>query len=1046
MKTLHRIRRMVVLMIVVAAALALFALVAYAESDSPSAGGIFTVNIRSDGNDGDNLGLSLREAMLLARGGTGPQGLNRLLTTSEVIHIQGCQLGIDFGSGNASIMGGCGAGMPDTIRFQFWDATTDNIIQVYSALPPIDDSAPTLIDGESVHSPILDFSTNPMTPGLTVNSSNNMIKGLKIRGGRCNNGNHCPALAGLDLWGHNNLIANVTILDVQGHGIFVEGRHNTIDGVRIGVPHGNVSKCPLAVPNSNTGVSGHGIYLSTGAENTVIKNSVIGCNGLWSDGSGIYVTSGNGGTVIGPNNKIGTLGNGSSVLLGNDSSGITLNQSQNVTIISNTIAYNYASGIALANSSNNVIGGNLIRDNNGDGVLMIAASANNKIGGPTPGSVYGGNKIGFNNSNGIYLLHIPAISSTPPTGNVIVGNWIGTLNLTGAAANKGSGILLNGAVDTKIGEAAPAAPNIISGNAQQGIWLRGGANGNRVMNSYIGINGFAPLPNAQNGILLEEGSHHNFIGGLVASNANMINHNGEVGVLLRGAGTSTNSLLSNTIAKNGLEGVLITAQASNNIIGSTGLAAVAYNQIAENGRSGVALTNGAQKNSIGSNTISRNSRAGILFDGAATQHNTIALAAIFENKGASGDGIAQANGAANNSWSRISAYDNDGLGIDVEAVTGFNTVTGPYPTITKITSHMEGLSRFLIITGTATSSLINERSVTVEVYRVADDPSSYGEGQTFAANGQTDANGNFALKYDGLPGCFTAFQTVSEGNSKRSSEFGPNFCMMKNQVINFSFIQDKYVGDAAFTVNPVATSGLPVSVTASGSCTVNAQKLVTLTGTGTCTLKAQQAGNETFIPASDVYRSFFVLKKGQTISWGSDGASQSQFVDAQPFALNATANSGLSVAFEAQGVCTVNGNMVTLAGLPGNCELIANQPGNDSFYPAQTVEKSFAVSKKDQSLAFTQLPNKPVTDPPFAVSASASSGLAVQFESTTPTVCTVSNNTVTLIAAGDCSLMASQPGNAIFNPAQPVTQSFLVQPAKPNQPGQPSLFLPMVSR
>ncbi len=52
--------------------------------------------------------------------------------------------------------------------------------------------------------------------------------------------------------------------------------------------------------------------------------------------------------------------------------------------------------------------------------------------------------------------------------------------------------------------------------------------------------------------------------------------------------------------------------------------------------------------------------------------------------------------------------------------------------------------------------------------------------------------------------------------------------------------------------------------------------------------------------------------------------------------------------------------------------------------------------------------------------------LSVSFASTTPSVCTVSGNTVTVIASGGCSITASQAGTAIYLPATPVTQKFTV--------------------
>jgi uncharacterized protein (TIGR03437 family) len=78
-----------------------------------------------------------------------------------------------------------------------------------------------------------------------------------------------------------------------------------------------------------------------------------------------------------------------------------------------------------------------------------------------------------------------------------------------------------------------------------------------------------------------------------------------------------------------------------------------------------------------------------------------------------------------------------------------------------------------------------------------------------------------------------------------------------------------------------------------------------------------------------------------------------------------------------------------------------------------------------QTISFGVLPNLTVTAAPFTISASATSGLPVNFASTTPTVCTVAGNTVTILASGGCSITASQSGNATWAAAS-VTQSFIV--------------------
>jgi hypothetical protein len=82
-----------------------------------------------------------------------------------------------------------------------------------------------------------------------------------------------------------------------------------------------------------------------------------------------------------------------------------------------------------------------------------------------------------------------------------------------------------------------------------------------------------------------------------------------------------------------------------------------------------------------------------------------------------------------------------------------------------------------------------------------------------------------------------------------------------------------------------------------------------------------------------------------------------------------------------------------------------------------------------QNITFGALGDVSFGASPFSVSATASSGLAVSFASTTTSVCAVSGSIVTIAAGGACSITATQAGNANYAAATPVIQSFTVSPA-----------------
>ena len=83
-----------------------------------------------------------------------------------------------------------------------------------------------------------------------------------------------------------------------------------------------------------------------------------------------------------------------------------------------------------------------------------------------------------------------------------------------------------------------------------------------------------------------------------------------------------------------------------------------------------------------------------------------------------------------------------------------------------------------------------------------------------------------------------------------------------DQTITFGALAPRTFGDADFSVSAAATSGLAVSLSASGNCTVTSPSpgTVHLTGAGSCTITASQSGDATYNAASDVQQSFTIAK------------------------------------------------------------------------------------------------------------------------------------------------------------------------------------------
>jgi hypothetical protein len=170
-----------------------------------------------------------------------------------------------------------------------------------------------------------------------------------------------------------------------------------------------------------------------------------------------------------------------------------------------------------------------------------------------------------------------------------------------------------------------------------------------------------------------------------------------------------------------------------------------------------------------------------------------------------------------------------------------------------------------------------------------------------------------------------------------------------------------------------------------------------------------------------VTRNFTVKLQSQTITFASIPAQTM----GTPLALVATSTSGLPVSFASTtpAICSVTNTTATFLAT-GTCTIQATQAGNQTYAAASPVTRSFTVILASQAITFPTIPPQTV-GASLSLVATASSGLAVSFSSSTTTVCTVSGTTATMIKKGSCKIVASQAGNGTYA-ATSVSQTFAV--------------------
>jgi hypothetical protein len=216
------------------------------------------------------------------------------------------------------------------------------------------------------------------------------------------------------------------------------------------------------------------------------------------------------------------------------------------------------------------------------------------------------------------------------------------------------------------------------------------------------------------------------------------------------------------------------------------------------------------------------------------------------------------------------------------------------------------------------------------------------------------------------------------------------------QTINFPEIPEKSFGDSSFTLQAVASSGLPVTYRSSDPTVASVNgAVVTILSAGTSIITASQEGNTSFWPAS-TSQPLVVRKAIATITLGNldqvyDGTVRMPTVTTEP--------ANLPVVLEFRGP----------APLPpvraGTYEVTAVAEAANYF---GTVTRPFTVAKATQSITFPEVPRLAVGAGPTTLSITASSGRSVTLLSSDPAVVQVAGLTVTPVSAGHAILTATR--------------------------------------
>ena len=447
------------------------------------------------------------------------------------------------------------------------------------------------------------------------------------------------------------------------------------------------------------------------ASNNVVSGCWIGVDSTGTNPvpnayQGILVTSGSGHNTFG-----GQTASSRNVISGNSQYGI------------------YIGG---TNTDGNVIEGNYIgtdpsgriRVPNGlSGVFIGGGTLGNNIG--EPAVVAARNVISGNSQYGVW------VSDTNTTGNVVVGNYIGT-DATGSNAipNQLSGVFMGGGSANNL-----VFKNVLSGNDGYGVFMTNTTD-NGIWGNYIGLNagGEIALGNTTSGIGIFSGAQGDVIGPL-----NAISGNEQYGIEIGGPATVNNRIYGNYIGTD--------ASGTN----SPGVQPI-----------GIGLAGGASGNIIGEggggNVLSGNTTYGVFISDPGTSNNVIQGNLI-------GADVTGTNALPNGGW-----------GIGVWSGASGNTIGGTFAGAGNVISASTGAGYGIAIGG-ANSNVVEGNFIGTDISGKAAIPNGFAgvaveSGSVGNLIGETAAGAGNVIDYNYIG--VAVYQSNTTNNAIRGNSIFAN--------------------------------------------------------------------------------------------------------------------------------------------------------------------------------------------------------------------------------------------------------------------------------
>ncbi len=304
----------------------------------------------------------------------------------------------------------------------------------------------------------------------------------------------------------------------------------------------------------------------------------------------------------------------------------------------------------------------------------------------------------------------------------------------------------------------------------------------------------------------------------------------------------------------------------------------------------------------------------------------------------------------------------------------------------SITAVYGGDSNFSGSTASPSTQAVNQASSTTALV-ASPNPATFGQSVTFTATVTAVAPGS------GTP---TGTVTFKDGST----------------IIGSASLSS---GSASFTTSALTTGSHSITAVYGGDSNFSGST------SGAATQTVNQASSITALVASPNPSTF-----GQSVTFTATVTAVA------PGSGTPTGSVTFKDGSTTLGSATLSGGMASFStsALSASSHAITAVYGGDTNFSGSTSSPlTQTVNSGSQTITFAALPGVTYGAPPLTLTATANSGLTVAFASDTPAVCSVTGTGVTVLAAGTCSITATQSGNSSYTAAAPITQTFTVNKA-----------------